>query len=166
MTIDEARELLAYNRWANGLVFAAAAGLSAEQLRREIASSFPSVAASLAHIVSTEWVWLQRWRGESPTGVPAWVSTADLAELRQRLSGIEAGSETYLAGLGDDDLERPISYRTLAGQPHADSLSHVVRHVVNHSTYHRGQASTQFRQLGLVPPGTDFIAYVWHVKAG
>jgi len=32
--------------------------------------------------------------------------------------------------------------------------------VVNHSTYHRGQVSTQLRQLGLTPPNTDLITYL------
>jgi uncharacterized damage-inducible protein DinB len=163
MTMDEARELFAYNRWANGLVFSASADLSADQLRRSVASSFPSVAASLAHVVSTEWVWLQRWLGESPTAVPTWVS-ADLAELRARLTEVEGQSERFLAGLADADLARAISYRTLSGQAHADPLGHTVRHVVNHSTYHRGQVATQFRQLGVVPPATDFIAFVWQAK--
>ena len=164
MTIDEARELFAYNRWANDLVFGVAAGLSADQLHQRVASSFPSIGATLAHIVSTEWVWLQRWLGENPTAVPGWVSTADLAELRVRLTEVERESERFLAGLADGDLARAISYRTLSGQAHTDALGHVVRHVVNHSTYHRGQVATQFRQLGTTPPGTDFIAYVWQVK--
>ena len=33
--------------------------------------------------------------------------------------------------------------------------------VVNHSTYHRGQAATQLRQLGQTPPNTDLIAFLW-----
>ncbi|HUR21106.1 MAG TPA: DinB family protein [Vicinamibacterales bacterium] len=164
MTIGEARDLMAYNRWANGLVFDAAKGLTSEQYREAIPSSFPSVAATLAHIVSTEWVWLRRWLGESPTSGPEWVAAADLAELRTRLTTIESERDGFLAGLTDADLDQPMSYRTLAGQPHADRLSDVVRHVVNHSTYHRGQAATQFRQLDVAPPGTDFIAYVWKAR--
>ena len=35
----------------------------------------------------------------------------------------------------------------------------MLRHVVNHSTYHRGQVTTILRQLGVPPPSTDLIAY-------
>ena len=32
-------------------------------------------------------------------------------------------------------------------------------HVVNHSSYHRGQVTTLLRQLGAEPVGTDFLSY-------
>src|SRR5215207_3439647 len=147
MTIGEARDLIAYNRWANRLLFDAAAGVSAAQLRQVIPSSFPSLIATLAHIVSTEWVWLRRWLWESPNGVPDWVAGADLSELRSQLTTVESERDVFVANLDDAALARVLAYRTLAGQPHEDRLSDVVRHVVNHATYHRGQAATQFRQL-------------------
>lgn len=46
------------------------------------------------------------------------------------------------------------------GQAFAHPLGHLVQHVVNHSTYHRGQAATQLRQLGRTPPSTDFTRYL------
>lgn len=39
-------------------------------------------------------------------------------------------------------------------------LGGLLRHVVNHSTYHRGQVATQMRQLGATPPSTDLVAYL------
>jgi uncharacterized damage-inducible protein DinB len=32
-------------------------------------------------------------------------------------------------------------------------------HVVNHSTYHRGQLTTMLRQLQTVPVATDFLVF-------
>ena len=160
MTLTEARELFAYSAWANGLVFDAAGALSPEQFSAAIASSFPSVRATLGHIAGTEWVWLRRWRGESPARVPAWANDSLLPELRRQLAEVEAEREEYLARLGDEDLERTVEYRRFSGEAHADTLADLVRHVVNHSTYHRGQAATQLHHLGVKPPGTDFILYV------
>jgi uncharacterized damage-inducible protein DinB len=31
--------------------------------------------------------------------------------------------------------------------------------LVNHGTYHRGQVTMAVRQLGITPPGIDFLAY-------
>jgi len=160
MTIAEARELFAYSAWANGLVFDAAGALPPEQLSAAIASSFPSVRATLGHIAGTESVWLRRWRGESPASAPAWANDSLLPELRSRLAAVEAEREEYLAQLGDSDLARVVEYRRFSGEAHADRLADLVRHVVNHSTYHRGQAATQLRHLGVKPPGTDFILYL------
>lgn len=160
MRIDEARELFSYCAWANGQMFEAAETLSPEQLLATGASSFPSVRGTLGHIVGAEWLWLHRWQGESPAAAPAWSAASSLADLRGRLSALESERDAYLSGLTDTDLERVVEYRTLAGRAYADPLADLLRHVVNHSTYHRGQVATQLRQLGQTPPSTDLIAYL------
>jgi uncharacterized damage-inducible protein DinB len=160
MTIDEARELFAYGAWANGHVFAAAEGLAEGEVGAAAPSSFPSVLATLGHLVGAEWIWLRRFCGESPAAAPAWASGSSLAELKARLTALEAERTEYLGRLSDADLRRVVAYRTLSGDAHAEPLEDLVRHVVNHSTYHRGQAATQLRQLGRTPPNTDLIAYL------
>lgn len=135
MTTDEARQLFAYGSWANALVFAAAATLSEEQLTATAASSFPSVVATLAHIVGAEWVWLRRWLGESPTAAPPWVAHPHLTELQTQLAAVEAERGSFLEGLSEADFDRVVSYRALAGQAHTDQLGNLIRHVVNHSTF-------------------------------
>jgi uncharacterized damage-inducible protein DinB len=164
MTTGEVQELLAYGAWANGLVFEAASALSEERLGHSIESSFPSVGGTLAHIVGAEWVWLRRWLGESPSAFPDWVAKPALPDLRARLSALERERGAFVAGLSDTDLGRGISYRTLSGQAFSDPLDSLIRHVVNHSTYHRGQVATQLRQLGLTPPGTDLILFLRHAR--
>jgi uncharacterized damage-inducible protein DinB len=160
MTIDEARGLFGYSAWANGRMFDAAAALRADQLAATIASSFPSVLGTLAHIVSTEWIWSRRWLGDSPTAAPAWVTASSLSELRARLTEVESERDRFLDGLTDADLERVVEYRRVSGEAYADRLADLVRHAVNHSTYHRGQLATQLRQIGVQPPGTDLVSYL------
>src|SRR5512143_44200 len=159
MTIDEARELFAYTAWANGRMFDAAAHLPLEQLSATVASSFPSIVGTLGHIVGAEWVWLRRWQGDSPTATPAWVAESSLSELRARLAAVEGERDAFLGQLADADLERIVEYRRVSGEAHADPLADLVRHAVNHSTYHRGQVATQLRQVGVHPPGTDLVIY-------
>ena len=166
MTTTEAREMFAYCAWANGRLFAVAEALTPEQLQASAASSFPSVLRTLGHIVSAEWIWLRRFLGESPGAAPGWATESSFSELRGHLSAVEAERDAYLAGLTDPDLERTVEYRTLAGQAQADPLKSLFRHVVNHSTYHRGQAATQLRQLGLVPPSTDLTVYLRETRQG
>jgi uncharacterized damage-inducible protein DinB len=36
----------------------------------------------------------------------------------------------------------------------------VLRQVVNHSTYHRGQVAAKLKRLGVEPPMTDLIRWV------
>jgi uncharacterized damage-inducible protein DinB len=36
----------------------------------------------------------------------------------------------------------------------------LMQHVVNHTTYHRGQVTNFLRQMGLQPAATDFLVYL------
>ena len=160
MTIDEAGELFGYGSWATARMFGAAEALTQEQTEASVESSFPSIRATLAHIVATEWIWLRRWQGESPAAAPGWDAKADLAELKAELAAVEAERAAFLARRTDADLEGVVTYRAPDGQVFAHPLGQLIRHVVNHSTYHRGQLATLLRQLGQVPPSTDFTRYL------
>ena len=164
MTSEEAKQMFGYGTWANALFFRVAEGLTQEQLEAKAAGSFPSVVGTLAHIVSAEWVWLRRWLGESPSAMPDWVAMPSLPELKLRLASVEAERDPFVSALADADLDRVVSYRTLAGQAFSDPLGDLIRHVVNHSTYHRGQLVAQLRQLGQTPPNTDLIRYLRESK--
>jgi len=41
------------------------------------------------------------------------------------------------------------------------TLEETMLQVASHSTYHRGQINTRFRELGGDPPSVDFIVWVW-----
>lgn len=156
---NEIRDLFAYNRWANRRILDAAATLDDDDLARDLGSSFPSVLATLAHIVAADWVWVRRWSGESPPGPPAEWDLSSLDRVRSKWDEIEAERDAVLAALDDDDLARDVRYRDTAGTPFTSRMDEILRHLVNHSTYHRGQVVTMLRQLGATPPATDLIAF-------
>lgn len=158
--VEEFRDLYAYNRWANRRVLGAAARLSPEVLSRDLGSSFPSVLATLAHVLAAEWIWLERWRGSSPPGLPESWELSSLEAVRVRWAEVEAGQRAFVEGLDEPALERAISYRNTAGTPYQNPLGQLLRHVVNHSTYHRGQVVTMLRQLGAEAVATDYVVYL------
>lgn len=160
MTLDEARDVFAYCQWANARTFDAAELLTQEELTRTIPSSFPSVVATLGHIAGAEWAWLQRWHGENPAGMPPWAASTSLSAVRGELAAVESARTSFLDSLSDADLDRAIDYKSFAGQSYSNTLASLIRHVTNHSTYHRGQLATMLRQLGKVPPSTDVIVYL------
>jgi len=57
------------------------------------------------------------------------------------------------------ELAQTIQYSNSKGQPFENSVSDILFQVINHSTYHRGQIATGFRQSGLEPLLTDYIYY-------
>lgn len=156
---DEIRELYEYNRWANGQVLDAAGRLPEEAFTRDLKSSFPSVRDTLAHILAAEWVWLARWEGASPTGMPEGWASSTYDDLRERWRAFEGRQKEFLAGLTGARLDEEVSYRTTGGEPFRSPLWQMLRHVANHSTYHRGQVITLLRQLGAEAPSTDLIRF-------
>jgi uncharacterized protein (DUF952 family) len=62
--------------------------------------------------------------------------------------------------LTDEALHQRIAYINLRGEPREYPLAHMMQHVVNHGSYHRGQIVSLLRQLGKKPPSTDLIIYM------
>jgi uncharacterized damage-inducible protein DinB len=156
---EEIQDLVRYDEWANARLVEASRGLPQEGWSTPVASSFGSLRETFAHIVGAEWIWLQRWKGEGPASGPDWLKSEDREELVARLREVEEERRSWLVALPAEELESRRSYRTLSGTEYHHVLADQIRHVVNHSTYHRGQAATQIRQLGHVPPSTDLILY-------
>ncbi|MBT1703210.1 damage-inducible protein DinB [Fulvivirgaceae bacterium PWU20] len=67
--------------------------------------------------------------------------------------------EDSVSILDSFDPDKVIDYRLSTGQPFRNSIRDILFHVINHSTYHRAQIATEFRQMGLEPLLTDYIAY-------
>ena len=66
----------------------------------------------------------------------------------------------FLDSLTDADAVRVIEYRAMNGSPGSSQIGQMVQHVVNHGSYHRGQLTTMFRQLGATPAKSmDLIGY-------
>ncbi len=157
--LDEIRQLFAYNRWANRLMLDTVAHFTAEELTREIGGSFGTLHATLAHMVGAEWLWLRRWQGNSPEAIPAGWTSANFGELRAAWTDVEDGQAAFLGAITEGRLMASVRYRTLAGIEHEGPLWQLLRHVVNHATYHRGQVATLTRQLGREPPSTDLVRF-------
>lgn len=157
MNVSDVQELFDYDRWANARVLAIASSLSDEQRSKPSAASFATVHGTLAHIFWSEWVWLGRWTPLRSTTDPRAVGQFDL--LRRHWSAFESEQRTYLEGLAEADLDRLVSYQNPPGKTWTYSLRHMLQHVINHSTYHRGQLTTMFRGLGAAPRPLDFLDY-------
>lgn len=159
MNLDEIRSLFAYNRWATERLLHASRELSPDAFARDLGTSHGSVRGTLVHTLWAEWIWLQRWRGTSPKRVFAEDEFPDVAAIETRWGEVERERQSFIAGLADDRLAARTAYINLQGQRWEYPLGHMMQHVVNHSSYHRGQVVTLLRQLGREPPSTDFLLF-------
>lgn len=155
--LHEIRELFEFNAWASRRMFEATAPLSEEEFTRDLKNSFASIRDTIVHIVGAEWVWLSRWNGRSPSEIPNTTAEMMHAEIVRWWYDIEVERDAYLNALTPEALDAIIPYRNFAGVHFALPLWPMMRHQVNHSTYHRGQIMTMLKQLGHKPIPTDMI---------
>lgn len=155
----ELTELVAFNDWATRRIFEAVGTLSAGEWTAEVGGSFSTIAQTMGHSVGAEWIWLERWKGSSPSSAPGWMKEPKADELAERWEEVAAERARWLAARTEADVGAPLDYRRLDGEPGSTRLDVLVRHVVNHSTYHRGQVAAFLRTLGKVPPSTDLVLW-------
>jgi uncharacterized damage-inducible protein DinB len=156
---DDVGRLLDYTIWANHRVMRAAATLSVDDFKRDMGSSHGGVRGTLAHTMGAEWIWLERWKGVSHTRGIDEGEFPDIVVLRDRWTMIEEHRDFWYQSLKEESLAETIAYRTLDGRDFQGPLWQLVQHMVNHSTYHRGQIVTLLRLLGATVVSTDLVLW-------
>jgi uncharacterized damage-inducible protein DinB len=160
MNTEDVRRLYDYNRWANHRLLDSAKRLEPAEFVRDLGASLRSVQGTLVHILWAEWIWLRRWHGESPKEVWPETDYPDVAAVESRWDRLEREQEELIANLSDERLRTRIAYENLKGERWEYSLAEMMQHVVNHSSYHRGQIASLLRQLGHVPASTDLLLFI------
>ena len=68
--------------------------------------------------------------------------------------------------LGPDRLTAIFTYRNLKNEEKRLPFWAVLRHVVNHASYHRGQVAVKLKRVGVEPPMTDLVLWAIEQTAG
>jgi uncharacterized damage-inducible protein DinB len=153
------QQLYDYNSWANHRVLESCAPVSTEKLLKQAGGSFGSLRGTLAHIMAVEWLYLERWNGRAPASLPKQEDYSDVAAIRAHWKEVDANLNNYVRGLTAGDLARVVEFRNTKGILYRHPLWETMQHLVNHSTYHRGQVTTLLRTLGESANATDMIAF-------
>ena len=159
MTVQECKALFEYDRWATNRLLETVATLPEDQYMKDLGSSFGGVRGTLVHIYGADWVWLQRWRGNSPSALIKEEEIPTLQMLKQRWEDLRTELDGFLGSVTEEKLQASLGYRDTKGVPYSLPLYQQLQHRINHSTYHRGQIVTFLRQLGAKPQGTDLILF-------
>jgi len=165
MNKHDVEYLYKYNRWANATVLDAVSKLTPEQLTRDLQSSHRSVRDTLAHILAAEWIWLERWKAASPKALLTPTDFPTVESLATRWARVEGDCTEFINGITDESLAEVITYTNTKGEEWAYPLGQMLQHVMNHSSYHRGQVVTMLRQLGAEVNPVDLLVFM-DVKAG
>lgn len=106
-----------------------------------------------SHIMNAHHVWNSRILNLPPVGV--WdVHTIDVCRKME-----DVNFENTKQILARVDFATMITYRTQKGIQYTNSVRDILFHVNNHTTHHRAQIISDFRQCGINPIETDYIFY-------
>jgi uncharacterized damage-inducible protein DinB len=153
------RDLLLYMLWADRSTLGAVREVSPEHLRREAGVSFGSLFGTMVHMLGSQRRWLARFQGHAPASMPVLADFPDLLAWIQAWEETASEIEAFLAALTDEQLAASLTWHDSEGGTLTRPLWQPVLHLVNHTSYHRGQMVSLLRQMGYQPPSTDLIRY-------
>jgi uncharacterized damage-inducible protein DinB len=162
MTVQEIKMLFAYNAWATNRVFESLTQVPEELSTKDLKGSHGGIRGTLTHLVGAEMIWLSRWEGKSKTPPLTEKEAPSLAALKGIWEGVASRTARYIAKLDEKRLRSSLEYTTIDGRTYIQAYQETLQHLVNHSTYHRGQITTLMRQVGAQPAGTDLVAFYRH----
>lgn len=114
----------------------------------------PKAQLLFSHVMNAHQIWLDRIVSETGNA-DAW----KVHEVDHWLGLHESNHFRTLQVLEDEDLGKVISYTNSKGHQFENSVQDILFHVVNHSTYPRGQVAALLVASGVRVPVSDFIAY-------
>lgn len=106
------------------------------------------------HTINAHEIWNHRIE-EKPCVTTVW-AMRDLTELKQINKN---NYNTSIEILESYDFSKALSYKNSKGDKYTNTVKDILFHVVNHSTYHRGQIATDCKEHGITPLVTDYIFY-------
>ena len=148
-----------YSAWATRRVLESASSLNAEELHRDLGSSYGGIYGTLAHIFQGDSIWFHRLEGVSTSSLAKYAPDADFAAFSRQWLAVLDRWVSWAEALDGAGWDRIVPYRNTKGEPDSQPAWRIALHVVNHASYHRGQITTMLRQVGREPIGTDLMAY-------
>ena len=159
MTIPDFKTLFEFNYWANARTLQAVDSLPEEKLYVDLKNSFGGIHGTLLHLCGAEDIWLQRMNGANPGVFMKKDVYPTYDSVKTKWKEVEGGWNVYLSNVTEEELARTLVFKTIKGDEVSQKVWQALQHMVNHSTYHRGQITTMIRQSGGTPLATDLIMY-------
>jgi uncharacterized damage-inducible protein DinB len=153
-------ELAGYNNWADTIAMGWLDQIGDDQWDQLITSSFSSIRQTAVHIASAEKIWIDFWKNvPDPIYLSAeFKGTKD--QLIQHWKNASAGIKTFIDEFPEESYLQQVTFRKPNGEKGQMEFSCTFPHMVNHSTYHRGQLVTLLRQVGFTRlSSTDLFTY-------
>jgi uncharacterized damage-inducible protein DinB len=156
---DDIVALFAYDRWANAKVLGACRQLTAAQFVAEPVPGWASVRSTLYHIAMATERNLRSLAPDPGESVPTEAEVATVDDVARFLERAYRRFEELRPTLTPERLNTLLTLHAI-GRTFTLPRWAILRHIVNHSSYHRGQIASKLKRFGVEPPNTDFFFWV------
>ena len=148
---------MAYNNaWANHRLLTACARLTPEEFAAPRIGFFPSLRATLNHILVIDWFYVDAMEGGT-LGPAAWADREPchtVGALRQAQGDVDKRLIAVVESLADADLSRIVSVHRGTRIQH-ERIDRLLLHLFQHQIHHRGQAHAMLCGTPVAPPQLD-----------
>jgi uncharacterized damage-inducible protein DinB len=156
---DDVVALFAYDRWANTKVLDACRKLTAQQYVAEPVPGWSSVRSTIHHIAIVTELHLRTLAGVPDDRLPTEADLATVDDAARLLERAYRRFEELRPTLTPAGLNTLLTLRP-PGYTFTLPRWALLRHIVHHSTYHRGQVASKLKRFGIEQSITDFFFWV------
>ena len=156
---DDVVALFTYDRWANTKVLDACRQLTAQQYVAEPVPGWSSVRSTIYHIALATEFNLRTLASDPDDRIPTEADLATVDDVARLLERAYRRFEELRPTLTPERLNTVLTLRAV-GRTFTLPRWAILRHIVNHSTYHRGQVAAKLKRCGIEQPNTDFFWWV------
>jgi uncharacterized damage-inducible protein DinB len=148
---------MAYNNaWANHRLLTACAGLSQAEFEAPRIGFFPSLRATLNHILTVDLFYVDAMEGGT-LGPAAWANPEPcqtIAALHQAQAAIDRRLIAVVEHLDAPSLDRIVEIHRVS-RIQRERLDRLLLHLFEHQIHHRGQAHAMLSSTRIPPPQLD-----------
>src|SRR3974390_3211152 len=145
------------NAWANHRLLSACEKLSQAEFEAKGTSFFPSIKATLNHILVIDHFYVDALEGGA-LGPAAWADEqpcATVAELKVAQRAVDTRLIAFCNGLREKDLDQKIIHVHRGTRMQEERCDRLLMHLFQHDIHHRGQAHAMLSGTSVKPPQLD-----------
>ena len=160
--MSDARTLTRYNAWANKLIFEAVGALPEDEALKPRPGVFRNMVHTLNHIYVIDRIFQahleRREHGYTARNTAEHPPLAELWRIQQEIDTWYIGRYDAMSAA---ELNQKVEFTFVGGGQGVMTRAEILFHVVNHTTYHRGNvASAMYAVPGCRPPATDLPVFL------
>lgn len=164
--LDHLRRMAGNNLWSNDRLYRAVLALKPGEFEAERTSFFPSIRATLNHILAVDYLYLD-FLEEGGVGAAAHDDFVPFDEPQPLFAAQVAADRRLIAfcdGLSEADLDRRVVTDRREDGMIPERIGDILAHVFLHDIHHRGQVHAMLSGTSVEPPQLDEFLLHYDLK--